>query len=83
MTLVIHFPSEKSILPNFSMLRGVAILDCESHSQAGSTSLMWSSKSNHSSNSSIITQKMMTNDVDEDAVKAMMMLVLMVIAWSH
>ena len=38
MTLVIHFLGEKSILPNFSMLRGVAILDCESHSQAGSTS---------------------------------------------
>ena len=39
MTLVIHFPSENSILPNFSMLRGVAILDCDSHSQAGSTNI--------------------------------------------
>ena len=28
--------------------------------------LMWSSKSNHSSNSSIITDKIMTNEVDED-----------------
>ena len=28
-----------TILSNFSMLRGVAILDCESHSQAGSTTL--------------------------------------------
>ena len=37
MTLVIHLPCENSILPNFSMLRGVAILDCDSHSQAGST----------------------------------------------
>ena len=36
---VTHLASEKSILPNFSMLRGVAILDCDSHSQAGSTSL--------------------------------------------
>ena len=34
---VTHLASEKSILPNFSMLRGVAILDCDSHSQAGST----------------------------------------------
>ena len=30
-----HFPSEKSILPYFSSPRGVAILGCESHSQAG------------------------------------------------
>ena len=37
-TLVIHLPWEKSILSNFSMPRGVAILYCESHSQAGSTS---------------------------------------------
>ena len=37
MTLVIHLPCENSILPNFSMLREVAILDCDSHSQAGST----------------------------------------------
>ena len=39
MTLVIHLPCENSILPNFSMLRGVAILDCDSHSQAGSTNI--------------------------------------------
>ena len=35
--LLVGFPSEKSILPYFSSLRGVAILDCDSHSQAGST----------------------------------------------
>ena len=35
--LLVGFPSEKSILPYFSSLRGVAILDCEYHSQAGST----------------------------------------------
>ena len=34
---LVHFFSEKSILPYFSSPRGVAILDCESHSQAGST----------------------------------------------
>ena len=34
--LVIHLPSEKSILPKFSSLRGVAILGWESLSQAGS-----------------------------------------------
>ena len=28
---------EKSILPYFSMFRGVAVLDSEHHSQAGST----------------------------------------------
>ena len=40
---LVHFFSEKSILPYFSSPRGVAILDCESHSQAGSTRLrlMW------------------------------------------
>ena len=37
---VTHLASEKSILPNFSMLRGVAILDCDSHSQADSTTTM-------------------------------------------
>ena len=31
-----HLPSVKSILPYFSSPRGVAILGCESHSQAGS-----------------------------------------------
>ena len=36
--MVVHLPSEKSILPYFSGPRGVAILDCDSHSQAGSTS---------------------------------------------
>ena len=35
--MVVHLPSEKSILPYFSGPRGVAILDCDSHSQAGST----------------------------------------------
>jgi len=35
--MVVHLPSEKSILPYFSSPRGVAILDCDSHSQAGST----------------------------------------------
>ena len=35
--LLVHFFSAKSILPYFSSPRGVAILDCESHSQAGST----------------------------------------------
>ena len=35
--LVINLPCENSILLNFSSSRGVAILDCESHSQAGST----------------------------------------------
>ena len=35
----VHLPSEKSILPYFSGPRGVAILDCDSHSQAGSTTL--------------------------------------------
>ena len=39
--LVIHLPSEKLILPKFSSLRGVAILDCDSHSQAGLTSTLW------------------------------------------
>ena len=38
--MVAHLPSAKSILPYFSSLRGVAILDCDSHSQAGSTSLL-------------------------------------------
>ena len=37
--MVVHLPSEKSILPYFSGPRGVAILDCDSHSQAGSTTL--------------------------------------------
>ena len=32
---LVNFPSENSILPYFSSPRGVAILDCESHSQAG------------------------------------------------
>ena len=36
--LVIHLPSEKSILPKFSSLRGVAILGWESLSQARSAS---------------------------------------------
>ena len=35
--MVVHLPSEKSILPYFSSPRGVAILDCDSQSQAGST----------------------------------------------
>ena len=35
--MVVHLPSEKLILPYFSGPRGVAILDCDSHSQAGST----------------------------------------------
>ena len=37
--MVVHLPSEKLILPYFSGPRGVAILDCDSHSQAGSTNL--------------------------------------------
>ena len=37
--MVVHLPSEKLILPYFSIPRGVAILDCDSHSQAGSTRL--------------------------------------------
>ena len=41
---LVNFPSEKSILPYFSSPRGVAILDCDSHSQAGSTSLHGSSQ---------------------------------------
>ena len=40
----VHLPSEKLILPYFSGPRGVAILDCDSHSQAGSTSLHGSSQ---------------------------------------
>ena len=36
--LVGHLPSENSILSNFSSPRGVAILGCEYHSQAGSAS---------------------------------------------
>ena len=40
----VHLPGEKSILPYFSSPRGVAILDCDSHSQAGSTSLHGSSQ---------------------------------------
>ena len=36
LSLVTHLPSENSILSNFSSPRGVAILGCESHSQAGS-----------------------------------------------
>ena len=36
--MVLHLPSEKSILPYFCGPRRVAILDCDSHSQAGSTS---------------------------------------------
>ena len=35
-----HLPSVKSILPYFSSPRGVAILGCESHSQAGSARAM-------------------------------------------
>ena len=35
--IVAHLPSAKLILPYFSSPRGVAILDCDSHSQAGST----------------------------------------------
>ena len=35
----IHFPSEKLILPYFSTPRGVAILVCDSHRQAGSSTL--------------------------------------------
>ena len=35
--IVAHLPSAKSILPYFSSPRGVAILDCDSHSQADST----------------------------------------------
>ena len=35
--IVDHLPSEKLILSYFSSPRGVAILDCDSHSQAGST----------------------------------------------
>ena len=38
--MVVHLPSEKSILPYFSGPRGVAILDCDSHSQAGSTNAL-------------------------------------------
>ena len=38
--MVVHLPSEKSILPYFSGPRGVAILDCDSHSQAGSTRVL-------------------------------------------
>ena len=41
----VHLPGEKSILPYFSSPRGVAILDCDSHSQAGSTSGPRTSKS--------------------------------------
>ena len=33
----VRLPSEKLILPYFSSPRGVATLDCDSHSQAGST----------------------------------------------
>ena len=40
--LVTHLPSENS---NFSSLSGVAILGCESHSQAGSAKYMEHSKS--------------------------------------
>ena len=43
--LVGHLPSENSILSNFSSPRGVAILGCESHSQAGSAKYMEHSKS--------------------------------------
>ena len=35
----VRLPSEKLILPYFSSPRGVATLDCDSHSQAGSTNL--------------------------------------------
>ena len=34
---LVHFQGKKSILPYFSSLSMVAILDCDSHSQAGST----------------------------------------------
>ena len=44
-TLVTHLPSEKSILPYFSSLSMVAILDCDSHSQAGSAIIVPSSSS--------------------------------------
>ena len=37
---LVNFPGEKSILPYFSSPRGVATLDCEFHSQAGSTTLL-------------------------------------------
>ena len=33
----VRLPSEKLVLPYFSSPRGVATLDCDSHSQAGST----------------------------------------------
>ena len=38
-SVVAHLPSEKSILPYFSSLSMVAILVCESHRQAGSSSI--------------------------------------------
>ena len=41
---LVHFLGEKSILPYFSSLSMVAILDCDSHSQAGSTR-MWVDRS--------------------------------------
>ena len=34
LTLLVHFFRAKSILPYFSSSRGVAIFDCDSHSQA-------------------------------------------------
>ena len=53
----VHLPGEKSILPYFSSPRGVAILDCDSHSQAGSTTLTltWSSSSGTRKNSLVPT----------------------------
>ena len=38
--MVTHLPCESSILLNLSSPKGVAILDCESHSKAGSTNLV-------------------------------------------
>ena len=40
----IHFPREKLILPYFSAPRGVAILVCDSHRQAGSSTSNWISQ---------------------------------------
>ena len=33
----VHLLGEKLNLPHFSIPRGVAVLDCDSHNQAGST----------------------------------------------
>ena len=58
--MAVHLPSEKSIFSYFSGPRGVAILDCDSHSQAGSTSQLFKWKGQKSYHSSVLSKKSVT-----------------------